>query len=139
MARNRDNAFRKSKTFNIINPIQYSTRDGLFKMSETTLEKYKSNLYTLIFTGTGERVMLPNFGTVVKYLLFEPLTNDTTQKIKRDIIDKTAIWIAEINIVAVDIDDDVENLVNNKLAIRIDFNLKRDATIQDFIEIEMGV
>lgn len=139
MARNRNSAFQKDRTFNIINPIAQATRDGVFKLSTNSIEKYKANLYTLIFTGIGERVMEPEFGTLLKYLLFEPLTTDTNNKIQKDIIEKVAFWIPEINIIAVVIDDDVEDLVNNRVAIRIDFNLKRDSTVQDFIEIEMGV
>ena len=139
MARNRNQAFSKDRTFNIINPISNATRDGVFKLSTNTIEKYTANLYTLIFTSVGERVMEPEFGTIIKYLLFEPITEDIYQKIKTDIIEKTAIWIPEISIVSIGFGDEEQDRENNKLTIRIDFKLKQDSTIQDFIEIEMGV
>ena len=140
MTRNRDRAFGKlDRTFNIVNPITNSIRDGIFKMSTTTLEKYKSNLYTLIFTGVGERVMEPAFGTMVKYLLFEPLAETTYGEIEKEIYDKVAYWIPEILIEKIDFGNQLEDRENNKVSMKISFTLKIDPTIQDFIEIEMGV
>lgn len=139
MTRNRDSAFRKDRTFNIINPIAKSTRDGLFKLSTTTLEKYKANLYTLLFTGVGERVMQPEFGTILKYLIFEQLTEQTYNNVKQDILDRTAYWIPEIDIIRISFGDELEDRENNKLSLKLDFTIKADPTIQDFIEIEMGV
>jgi len=139
MAKNRDSAFKKNKTFNIVNPIANSTRDGIFKMTETSLQKYKSNLYTLIFTGLGERVMEPDFGTIIKYLLFEPLTEDTYSKIKMDILEKTAYWIPEIDIIDITFGNELEDRENNKVTIKLEFTIKMDPSISDFIEIEMGI
>ena len=138
MARNRDSAFRKDRTFNIMNPIAQSKRDGVFRLSNTSMDKYKSNLYTLLFTGIGERVMQPNFGTILKYLLFEQLTEETHEEIKRDILQKTSIWIPEISIDGITFGDAETDAENNKITIKIDFSLAADDTIQEFIEIEVG-
>ena len=138
MVRNRDSAFRKDRTFNIINPIARSTRDGVFRMSTTSLEKYKSNLYNLIFTGVGERVMEPNFGTIIKYLLFEQISVETYDQIRSDIIDRTAFWVPEIQILRITFGDELSDRENNRISMKIDFTLSSDPTIQDFIEIEMG-
>lgn len=138
MVKNRDSAFGKYRTFNILNPVVNSTHDGVFGLSTTSLEKYKSNLYTLIFTGIGERVMEPNFGTIIKYLLFDQITDTTYGKITQDIVDKASIWIPEIAILGVDFGDKLSDTENNRISIRINFALKLDPTIQDFIEIEMG-
>jgi phage baseplate assembly protein W len=138
MARNRNTAFIKDRTFNIINPIANSVRGGVFRLSTTTLEKYKANLYTLIFTGVGQRVMEPNFGTTIQYLLFEPLVEGTQGRIKQEIYDKVEIWIPQIEILSVIFGDEVESAENNKVMMKISFTLKLDPSIQDFIEIEMG-
>ncbi len=138
MAKNRDTAFGKNRTFNIVNPIAQSTRDGVFKMSTNSIEKYKSDLYTLIFTGIGERVMEPNFGTNIKYLLFEPLTEDIYTAIRDDIVNRASMWIPEINIISVTFGNELEDRENNKVSIRIDFALTLDPTIQDLIEIQLG-
>lgn len=139
MSRNKNRAFATSKTFNIVNPIARSTRDGVFRLSTTSIEKYKSNLYTLVFTGVGERAMEPEFGTILKYLLFEQITEDTYNTIEREIYDKTALWIPEIEITSVDFGNTDEDKENNRINIKINFRLVVDSTIQDFIEIEVGV
>lgn len=139
MARNRDSAFKKSKTFNIINPVTNAITDGVFKCSTTSLEKYKSNLYTLLFTGVGERVMLPEFGTRLRYLLFDNITEDMKRAVQAEIIKQAGLWVPEIEILRVEVDDSLDDLENNRIVLRIDFTLKTDDKIQDFIEIEMGV
>jgi len=139
MARNRNSAFITDRTFNILNPIVNSSRDGVFKMSTTSIEKYRSNLYTLIFTGIGERVMEPEFGTRIKYMLFDPLTTSIYEAIKSEIKSSAARYIPEIKIDNIEFGDETEDAENNKVSMRIDFSLKLDPTIQDFMEIEMGI
>ena len=139
MTKNRDMAFRADRTLNIINPISQSKRDGVFRMSTTSIDKYKSNLYTLIFTGVGERPMEPNFGTILKYLLFDQLTDETYEKIRNDILQKTSFWIPEITITEISFGNSLDDRENNRISIKIYFRLTIDPTIQDIIEIEMGV
>jgi phage baseplate assembly protein W len=139
MAKNRDRIFNSDKTFNIIHPISQSTRDGVFRMSTTSIEKYKSNLYTLIFTGVGERPMEPNFGTILKYLLFDQLTNETYERIRDDILSKVSYWIPEITISEISFGNELDDRENNRISIKISFGLTIDPTIQEIIEIEMGV
>jgi phage baseplate assembly protein W len=136
--RNLDRALVKQKTFSILNPIKRATRDGVFKMSENSMEKYKSNLYTLVFTGVGERVMRPEFGTRITQLLFEPLGDQLYVEIKREIVDKAKTWIPQIKIVDVEFKNIEAAVENNRIDMKIKFALKNDETIQDFIEIEMG-
>lgn len=135
----RTTAFDKVNNFNIKNPIQNATGDGVFQMTQTSLDKYKSNLYTLIFTGVGERVMLPEFGTRLKYLLFENITEDILEKLKREIIEKTAFWIPEIEILKIEYPDIDDNIENNRINMKITFSLKVDPDIQDAIEVNLGV
>lgn len=139
MTRNRDEAFKTNRTFNIVNPISQSNRDGIFKMSSSSIEKYKSNLYTLIFTSIGERPMEPYFGTLLRYYLFDQITDETYDKIKSDIIQKVSYWIPELQIDSITFEDIDGNKENNRITIKLSFHLTLDPTIQDFIEIEMGV
>jgi len=138
MSSKRDKALASQKTFNILNPITKATVDGMFMLSTTSIEKYKSNLYTLIFTGVGERPMLPNFGTGISKLLFDPLDESTYSSIENEIIEKSAIWIPEIKILKVEFMDKEEGLENNKISVRISFSLINDESIQDFIEVKIG-
>ena len=138
MARNRNAAFVKYKTFNILNPIQNSTKDGVFKMSINSMEKYKANLYTLLFTGIGQRVMMPTFGTRIMQIIFEPLGENSYSEIDNEIREKVEYWIPEIVIHEILFGDKESDLENNSINMKISFALKADETIQDFVEIEMG-
>jgi len=138
MARNRNAAFVKYKTFNILNPIQNSTKDGVFKMSINSMEKYKANLYTLLFTGIGQRVMMPTFGTRIMQIIFEPLGENSYSEIDNEIREKVEYWIPEIVIHEILFGDKENDLENNAINMKITFSLRADETIQDFVEIEMG-
>ena len=138
MARNRNAAFVKYKTFNILNPIQNSTKDGVFKMSINSMEKYKANLYTLLFTGIGQRVMMPTFGTRIMQIIFEPLGENSYSEIDNEIREKVEYWIPDIEIIEILFGDKESDLENNSINMKISFALKADETIQDFVEIEMG-
>jgi phage baseplate assembly protein W len=103
------------------------------------LDKYKSNLYTLIYTGLGERVMLPQFGTRIKYLLFEPMSETLFADIEKEIREKAAFWIPEISILSIEFPEKEENMENNKIDMKINFALNVDPDIKDFMEITLGV
>jgi len=52
----------------------------------TTTDTIKSNLINFLLTGKRERVMNPNFGSGLREILFEQLTEDTTATIENIII-----------------------------------------------------
>ena len=130
---------RKQKTLNIENPIRKATTDGMFKLTKTSTEKYKANLYTLIFTGIGERIMEPEFGTRITPLLFEPIDEDIYDAIEAEVKDAAERWIPEIVIRSVEFKKTDENIENNSVEMKINFNLKNDDSIQEFIEVKVGV
>jgi len=45
------------------------------------------DLMNHIMTRRGERVMLPNYGSIIHDMLFEPLTSETTELIEEDLTD----------------------------------------------------
>ena len=45
------------------------------------------DLMNHIMTRKGERVMLPNYGSIIHDMLFEPLTTETTELIEEDLRD----------------------------------------------------
>lgn len=135
---NKTNIFQKTITFNIVNPIAKATRDGIFKMTETSLEKYKSNLYTLVFTGKGTRIMDPEFGTSIYNLLFDPIDEEMFQSITDEINKQAEKYIPDIKIIDIIFDDSANTIDNNTINMVIKFQLRNDPTTQDFIEVVMG-
>lgn len=51
----------------------------------TDYELIKQDLINHFYTRKGERIMNPNFGTIIWNLLFEPFTEEVKQKIYDDI------------------------------------------------------
>jgi len=49
------------------------------------IELVKMDLLNHIFTRKGERVMMPNFGTIIPDLLFEPLTDSTITALESEL------------------------------------------------------
>lgn len=43
----------------------------------TDIDLVKNDIYNHIFTRKGDRIKMPNFGTIIPDLLFEPLTDET--------------------------------------------------------------
>lgn len=136
MAKNRNTAIRTHRTFSITNPIARAIGLGVFTLDDTSSSKYKSQLYSLIFTGLGQRVMLPLYGTRIPYLLFEPHVSGLYEKIADEIRSAAAYWIPDINIDRIDFGTDEADVENNRIAFTIHFSLKLDSSIQDFIKIE---
>lgn len=52
---------------------------------QTDLQLVKTDLIAHIFTSTRARVMMPEFGTLIPELLFEPLDEITTQIIEDEL------------------------------------------------------
>ena len=128
-----------NRTFSIMNPIAESIQGNVFRMSEDSISKFKSQLYTLVFTNKGERPMLPDFGTSIQSLLFEPLGDALYDSIRQDLIIAVKRWIPEISIDDVKFSDKEENMENSKIDLTIVYSLIADSKISDQIQIEMSM
>lgn len=59
-------------------------RNKTFKLRD--IELVKMDLLNHIFTKQGERVMMPNFGTEIPSLVFEPLTIETVDLVREEVL-----------------------------------------------------
>lgn len=50
------------------------------------MELVKMDLLNQIFTRRGERVMMPNFGSIIPDIVFEPLDEETLEIMERDLV-----------------------------------------------------
>jgi phage baseplate assembly protein W len=69
---------------------------GVFKSTYTTKDQIKSNLLNLLLTDIGERIMNPNFGTLLRRFLFEGITDSNIETLRESISNSIAIYIPEI-------------------------------------------
>jgi phage baseplate assembly protein W len=63
----------------------FSTRNSPKKYTLTDYELAKQDLLNYFNIRKGEKLMQPNFGTIIWDMLFEPLTEDAQQMITDDI------------------------------------------------------
>lgn len=60
--------------------------------TQTSLDQVKSDLLILLLTNPGERVMLPEFGTPLKSLIFEPNDVMLEEKARQMVVDSINAW-----------------------------------------------
>lgn len=100
--------------------IPYPTRKNPrgYWYSQGGIDQIKSDMLVLLLTNPGERVMLPEYGTPLKRLLFEPNDPSTATVARNMIIDSITRWeprIAVQNIeVSTIIDDDSLNKFDDR-------------------------
>lgn len=119
-------------------PIQMG-KTGFFDQTFTSLEEAKANMMNLLLTRKGERVMHPDFGTDIYGLLFSQITRDLDTKIENQIRDAVETWLPYVSLSLVEVDISDNNIENNRIDIKIGFNLARDITQYDEIIVSFLV
>lgn len=66
-------------------PIRLGNQ-GYFAQTYTVLEQIKSNVTNLLLTSRGERVMQPQLGSNLRYILFDNITETTKAEIEDTIL-----------------------------------------------------
>lgn len=93
---------------------------GVFNKTYSTKDQIKSNLINLLLTDKGERIMNPEFGADLRRSLFDNITSSNTDLLTSKIIEAINIFIPEINLVAVNIEPNIDY---NTLTVTIDYRL----------------
>jgi phage baseplate assembly protein W len=74
----------------------------------TTEETINQSIKTILSTVPGERIMLPTFGSYIKFILFEPMDETTADMIRSEIQKRISIWDDRVSISAVSVDPDYD-------------------------------
>lgn len=102
---------------NLQNPSQ-STR-SVFQQSYTTEEQAISNLYSLLLTVKGERMMQPLLGTDLPYYVFEPLSDSLMNQIRTELTDDIRYWLPYIIVDAMNVTYDANSSEKSSHTISI--------------------
>ena len=102
-------------------PFGRSGTNQLFNKTYSTKEQIKSNLINLLLTSKGERILNPEFGSELRQLLFENITSPTEENIKNAIITSADIYIPEIQIIDININNEYDA---NTINVTIDYILR---------------
>ena len=106
---------------------------GPFNKTYSTKDQTKSNLINLLLTDKGERVFNPEFGTDLKRVLFEGITEDIVPTIQDLITTNVNIFIPEVRITNITVN--TENKENNSISVTVTYQLKISGT-SDQITVE---
>ena len=100
----------------------------------TTKDAIKSNLLNFLLTGKRERVLNPLFGSGLRELLFEPITDDLNTAVKELIVDGVTQFFPNvvINDLNVQFEEDKSTIIINLNYSVINTN------IQDTIQININ-
>ena len=74
-----------------------------FLHTQSGLNQIKSDLLVLLLTNPGERVMLPEFGTPLRKLIFEQGDSISANEIRQTIINSIKTWEPRISVNAINV------------------------------------
>jgi phage baseplate assembly protein W len=110
---------------------------GVFKSTFSTKDQIKSNLINLLLTYKGERILNPEFGADLPRILFEPINENTSQKIQDQIISSTQLYVPEITLTNIEINPDTDrNTIYVAIAYIINLSGTQDQIIIDFSTLQ---
>lgn len=126
-------------------PIQKHPRGYLFTQNRTG--QIKSDLLVLLLTNPGERVMLPDYGTPLNRLIFEPKDETLADVARQMIIDSIEKWEPRIAVQQIDVSlnfdenelnpEDLKQDVEHILGIRILFLDPSNITEVDELRLQV--
>jgi len=100
-------------------PLDHSP-EGFFYKTKTVLEQSKANLQNLLLTTPGERIMQPEFGSQLKFIVFEQ-GQDIPGRIEETIRSTTDRFLSYINIINV-FTTQQDNTVNVSIEFSVPLN-----------------
>jgi phage baseplate assembly protein W len=100
----------------------------------TTKDALKTNLLNFILTGKRERIFNPGFGSGVRDLLFEPITEDLTDQIENLIVGGISAYFPQVQVNDLRVD-----LSSNNLTVSIYLNYSViNTNITDELQININ-
>ena len=110
-------------------PVEKTSQGYFYSQSE--IDQIKSDMLVLLLTNPGERVMLPDYGTPLKKLMFEPNDQMVKNQARSMIIQSLTKWEPRVTIQQVEVltkadegslnTQDDKSEIENILFIRINF------------------
>jgi phage baseplate assembly protein W len=101
-------------------PYTRGNEDGFFKQTHSLLERARTNLSFLLMTAKGERPMMPEYGSDLRSIIFNPNTQDFLDEIIEDAVkDAASTYMKEVIINTVVVKRDLEN---NPYQATVDIN-----------------
>jgi phage baseplate assembly protein W len=94
---------------------------GPFNKTYSTQEQAKFDLINLLLTNKGERVFNPEFGTDLRPVLFEPITEDIVPLIRNIVTTSVDTYVPAIIVSDVTVKKDEDN---NTISITVTYRMR---------------
>jgi phage baseplate assembly protein W len=109
---------------------------GFFPQTQTFREQANSNLKNLLLTIPGERVGINiDFGSHLHHLLFEPMTDDLSNKIEETISEAVNRWTPYIDLKEINVK--MDNRDYHAVSVEIKYSIIGDDTQIDSIVLDL--
>ena len=105
--------------------------NAVFESTYQTKDAIKTNLINYLLTGQGERYFNPTFGTPLRNLLFDNITQDKLQEIKDIVRQGVGIYFPRVKITRIEVQ---ANPDRNTTTLFFSYNLQ-DTNIEDEVVI----
>tara|TARA_Y100000310_G_C20566206_1_gene755610 strand:- start:668 stop:1204 length:537 start_codon:yes stop_codon:yes gene_type:complete len=109
-------------------------------ITKTTLAAVKTNVFNLLSTEVGERVMQPNLGVKLRKYLFEPFTDEVIVGIQQTITDAFTYWLPFVIIQNINVRMSEENnhQARNSVLVSVTFSLSDDPNKYASVQVTVG-
>jgi phage baseplate assembly protein W len=117
-------------------PYSRGKTDGFFAQTYSMLERAEYNLTMLLLTAKGERPMMPEYGSNLRSILFDPNSEQHLADIFEDEIKETVnFWMPEVEITYVHTEIPDSPLDKNKVSLRINYELASVPNVERELEL----
>lgn len=110
--------------------IPFSSK-SVFESTYQTKDAIKTNLINYLLTGQGERYFEPTFGTPLRNLLFENISQNAIEEVKAVIRQGVGLYFPRVNITQIEVQ---ANPDTNTVLVSFAYKLQ-DTNIEDEIVI----
>jgi phage baseplate assembly protein W len=125
-----------------INPLDLQPRKAIgvslplsgkavFNSTYQTKDAIKTNIINYFLTGVGERYLNPNFGTILRNLMFENINQDTVDRVKNTVRRGLSEYFPTVNPVDFRVDGEPDT---NTVTLTLKYSI-RDTNIEDEVVI----
>lgn len=95
-------------------PYSRGESDGFFAQTYSIIERSRYNLTMLLMTSKGERPLMPEYGSNLRAILFDPNIAEHIDKVFYDEVKEvTETWMPEISLISVDVSTDYDKSPHN--------------------------
>jgi len=110
-------------------PLRFSPRGSL--STSSGIDKIKDNIKSIVYTSYGERLMMPNFGSVGYLNLFRNTNTQSIERLKQQI--SSSIEVSDNRIIVLNLNispTDVDGRLNIDMTFKLDnYNEYHDLSI----------